>query len=195
MKKSILAVAGLAAVAGVAAAPVAGVFATASVTDTLSVTISSACTLGYGTSAHTNGTTGTWGTGASINTLSRTLTNSDADTAIGTTNMTVSCNDNGGYEVTLDASALTGGTTSKTIPYITTAAAPASGTSSWGVSTGSTPTWILDEGVVTSKTGAVSGDTFSVTYGAATSATQEADTYTGTAAYTVSHPKTQSTSQ
>jgi len=195
MKKSILAVAGLAAVAGIAA-PVAGVFAVdSSQTDTIEVTIGDNCAISYdGTTPHTAGVVsdaqGAAATAWSSNKVSGTMTNSTVSSNFGKSSFTVTCNNTKGSQVTLTADSLsTGGTSADTISLSTTA--PSTDTikagSSWAIYSSAKSAHIDTAGVFWESTSAagVSGATFVATYKVGLSATQEAGTYSADATYTL----------
>ena len=192
MKKSIIA-AGASAVA-LAAMPVVGVFAAgattgaSSYTDNLSITIETACTFARenyasggidGNASHKNGS-GTWGTGASADTLSATVTNSSL-TALGSSNFKVVCNNTAGYQVTVANSGLTSGGNS--IPNNNTYTNAISGWSPIYNGTklvGDTTT----PATVKSASTTTDNDTFEVSYSVGVSSTQQAGTYEGSATYT-----------
>ena len=179
----------LGASAALAALPAVGVFAATGtvVTDTVQVTINSACNI----------TT----TNAS-NTYSATMTNGQLKSDFGSTEMTIACNDAGGWHITAvgsgaDATVKTAMNATGSGTDIATGTAISGATSNWAMKvtgTGATgftsfaavPSSATD---VASGTGAVSGGTLSTTYQVWISATQQADTYTGQVTYTLSHPK------
>ncbi len=192
MKKSILAVAGLAAVAGVAG-PVAGVFAADNTaqTDTIAVTVDPVCTFKATTGiAHTAGSDsiGTW----SGDTLSGKMTNGSTKDNFGSTAFIVVCNDHDGWEVKATTNTLAGATSGESIEWNATHSATVSGVS-WTVSQAADHGLTIPSG----KQGAASsasvaklasatelaGKTFTVTYGVGVDEDQAADTYTGSIVY------------
>ena len=186
MKK--LAIAGASAV--LAALPVVGVFAAegTTVTDTVEVTINSDCTI-----TTTN----------AANTYSATMTNSQLKSDLGSTSMTINCNDAGGWHVTAvgsgaDASDKTVMNATGSGTDIATGTATSGATSNWAMKvTGTDATGFTSFAAVPSSatdvatgSGSVSGGTLSTMYQVWISATQQADTYTGQVTYTLAHPAT-----
>ena len=190
MKKSILAVAGVAAFAGIAM-PVAGAFATADFTDTLDVTITNNCAFTRGTTAHVGGDSskGTWSTTGDV--LSGTFTAGELDSDFGKSNFHVVCNNLKGWEVTATATALQGqGTISSESIAVGTPAANASAwsyTSSKGDDTDTTFT-VGGKNAASiakmTKATDTAGKDFTVAYAVSVSQTQAAGEYKGTIAYT-----------
>ena len=192
MAKRIIAGLGVVAGLGVALLPV-GVFATDvnSQTDTLKVTIDTSCTFVEGD--RTDGD-GTWDEG----TLSKTMTNGETSTGFGSTKFTISCNDNGGYHLDAVGTPLNGKDNGENIPL----GIASTGDSGWTIAVAGThavaafasataapaSSAAAADKVIATYTGAVSEDEITVTYGVAISDTQAADEYTGTIAYTLSHP-------
>ena len=209
MKKSILAVAGLAAVAGVVG-PVAGAFAatdgdgTMSTTDTVVVTIANACSLTA--SGNTNAFTANIANGA-------------VSSNIGSTTISIVCNDTAGWKVMAkgaNASTTSGAGVTDMAPAkatstpIATGAITASSTSSttsvWGMKL-SDATDVITTNVSTyfstdyvaipnSDTKVAEGNStatasFKTNYKVGISATQQADTYTGKVTYTLVHPNSE----
>ena len=175
MKKSLIAVAGIAAL-GLAVVPFAGVFAAdiTSMKDTINVTIADACTFDVASHSYT-----------------KAMTANTADT-IGATTMKVTCNNYTGYDVNGVYASLNGNGTNK----ITFGeAAPAAGTSTWAAQAivtldGGSPAaaaYLGNNGTVMSNTKqtVAAGDTAAIAYKAATSNNIAAGTYTGTATYTL----------
>ena len=195
MKKSILAVAGVAAFAGIAM-PVAGAFATdvTSQTDTIKVNIAETCTMK--TVSHAPGTSsnGTW----NVNVLSGTMTNGSNTDDYGSTTFNIVCNNLKGWEVTAANTVLTGKETSQTIAQASDHSATKSGWS-WTVSK-TAGTYKDDVTIPSGKQGVASdssvakltkatdntGETFKVTYGLGIQENQAADEYSGTMTYTLS---------
>ena len=191
MKKSILAVAGLAAVAGVVG-PVAGAFAAdgnLSTTDTVKVTIDSACSL-----------TATGNTNA----YTVTMTNSSLKSDIGSTTINIKCNDASGWNLTAVGA---GEATDKTEmkagddgTNIVTGKATSGANSNWAfkvtgdkamtayTSFAEIPSTAAKVAGDNSETNMTNGTNLTTTYQVWISATQEADTYTGKVTYTLSHP-------
>ena len=169
MKKSILAVAGVAAFAGVAM-PVAGAFA-ADASDSISVTVGDNCSFAKtapGTYSKSN---------MAVKALEEFENNSSTYTAV--------CNNSKGYTVTASFVDMKSPDTTDTIPYYT-ATDPAVGISVWGayIDNGTTP--VMTGTVVKSSTKATTaaGETFTTKYKVSTDDVQEQGTYTGTATYT-----------
>ena len=190
MKKAIIA-AGASAV--LAAMPVVGVFAaegdgTMTTTDTVEVTISNSC-----------GLTATGNTSAFSATMENGATKSD----FGTTTISITCNDKGGWKLSAiggdDGTAATGVTTMNAANGGT---AIATGTSTTGDST-----WAMKvtgnnavsgftsfaniPGTLTKvaeSNAATSAATLETGYQVHISATQQADTYTGKVTYVLAHP-------
>lgn len=215
MKKSIIA-AGAASVA-LAAMPVVGVFATPDtsvITDNISVKLDSTCSL---TRAGASGTDGTWTPGSPATTAAGTYSVASMDAGstanLGTSTFTVVCNDTtAGHNLKVQATGLTGATAGEYIDYDGTSAV-AAGTSSWnitisdvdGFGTGDAGTVKPAEGLLdvtyNNHTGSaylygsasatsknpVSAATFKAAYNVGTTTTQAADTYTGSAVYTLTY--------
>ena len=184
MKKIIIA--GASAV--IAVLPAFGVFAATgtTVTDTVEVTIDSACTI-----TSTNAS----------NTYSATMTNGQLKSDFGSTEMTINCNDAGGWHVTAvgsgaDNTDKTAMNASASGTDIVTGTATSGATSNWAMkvtgtgATGFTTFAAVPAGAtdVARGNGAVSGGTLTTTYQVFISATQQADTYTGQVTYTLAHP-------
>ena len=203
MKKSIIA-AGAASLA-VAAMPVVGVFATddlGPIVDNIQVTIDSACSV-----TATN----------SVNDYSVNMTNSQLKSDIGSTTMTVKCNDAKGWQLNavgsgpavdktvLQAAAPSGSTSVGT--DIATGTATSGATSNWAMkvtsdkaiapftgfaSVPSSATPVAKDTVPTNNpdatTGLDKGVSVQTTYQVWISASQQAGTYTGQVTYTLVHP-------
>ena len=184
MKK--LVIAGASAI--VAALPAAGVFAATGtvVTDTVQVTIDSACTI---TSTEAS------------NTYSATMTNGQLKSDFGSTTMSISCNDAGGWHVTAvgdgaDATDKTAMNATATGADIATGTATSGATSNWAmkVTGGTASGFTTFAGVpgsatdVASSSNSTSQSEIVTTYQVFISATQAADTYTGVVKYTLAHP-------
>lgn len=203
MKKSLIA-AGAASLA-VAALPIVGVFAAdgnSVVKDDIEVTIDSACSL---TSAiHSGATNGTQVTAGIEYKYTGTVTNS-GNTEISGSDITVKCNDNGGWSLYAIGS---GQATPKTSlkasngTDIASAGTFTSGTSDWGMKvTGTNSLAKYNAGFVavpaendqvansTSETDMTTGASVSTSYKVQASSAQEAGTYTGQVTYTLTHPK------
>lgn len=204
MKKSILAVAGLAAVAGVVA-PMGAAFADdfrGPLTDTIDVSITDSCVFARGATPHVNGdgTTarGTWGSDATADLLSGTLAAGEYDADYGSSNFNVICNHKAGWKVTAAATALTGKTTTtENIPLST----PAADTKGWNYTSSSSDSdattafvaeyfkahtaasnEVVAQSTVTTPT---AGRNFTVKYAVAVDHQLSAQTYEGTIAYTL----------
>ena len=174
MKKSIkIATLGVAAL-GFAAMPVLGASAAEgdiTITDNLTVSVNPSCSFERGSGE------GTYSLELSPN--------SDPTAFTGETNFTIKCNNAKGYKVTAAFNGLEGNQVSpavkETIPYTTEALAK--GTAGWSAfynsGTTAVPAGQIHVGSVTTT-----GDTFKMTYKAATAANQAAGVYTGTAVYT-----------
>ena len=184
MKK--LAIAG--ASVALAALPAFGVFAASgqTVTDTVEVTIGSACLIT---------------TSQTANTYSDSMTNGQLKSDFGSTEMTINCNDAGGWHVTAigsgaDSTDKTAMNASASGVDIATGTATSGDTSNWAMkvtgtgATGFTTFAAVPAGAtdVARGNGAVSGGTLTTTYQVFISATQQADTYTGQVTYTLAHP-------
>ena len=184
MKK--LAIAG--ASVALAALPAFGVFAASgqTVTDTVEVTIGSACLIT---------------TSQTANTYSDSMTNGQLKSDFGSTEMTINCNDAGGWHVTAigsgaDSTDKTAMNASASGVDIATGTATSGDTSNWAMkvtgtgATGFTTFAAVPAGAtdVATGSGAVSGGTLTTTYQVFISATQQADTYTGQVTYTLAHP-------
>ncbi|MBR3132092.1 hypothetical protein IKG33_01625 [Candidatus Saccharibacteria bacterium] len=183
MKKKIAI--GLAAVA-LAAMPMLNVMAIGeSFTDTIVITINDSCTFArHGTTPHTNGD-GTWGSGATADTLSATRSLSSLSNNLGKSTFIVGCNLATGYKVTVATTALVHGTTNSiTIPNNTTYSASASGWSPKSTNGTGGTRYVNNNTVNTNSTPVAANTSFDVYYGVGISATQAAGTYTGTATYT-----------
>ena len=204
MKKSILAVAGVAAFAGVAM-PVAGAFAadTTGLTDIMTVTVDSACAIARG-----NSETDTYDFGS--------VANGVTDTVNGST-FKVTCNDNGGYYVYLEGAGtgttntdMIGKATDKTIATGTATSGDVSNWAIKGAAVGevykptiasgyanyaaipAAPTSGLEKSnkfaSYTKVTDTSTGSSFTTSYQVYISATQAADIYTGKVKFTLMHP-------
>ncbi len=184
MKK--ITIAGASAI--LAALPMASVFAATgtTVTDTVQVTINSACSI-----TTTN----------LANTYNETMTNGQLKSDIGSTSMTIACNDAGGWHVTAigsgaDSTAKTAMNATGSGTDIATGTATSGATSNWAMKvTGTGATGFTNFAAVPSsatdvakQTASVSGATLTTTYQVFISATQQADTYTGQVTYTLAHP-------
>lgn len=188
MKKSLIAT-GAAAVA-LAAMPALGAFA--DVTDTVVLTIQSACSVGQ-----TSSTAGAGKTITETNAVNSHLYTYDADGSAGGT-LKVTCNDASGWNVKAVGSS-TGSDKTVMVPTgsgtpIATGTAESGATSNWmfkvagtGAVSGYT-SWAAVPStatkVATSNT-TVSEGTINTGYQVWVSATQQADTYTGSVTYTV----------
>ena len=190
MKKALIA--GAASVA-LAAMPVVGVFAADgndTIKDTIEITIDSACSV---TSTNTE------------NTYAVSMTNSELKSNIGGTVMNVKCNDTAGWQLnavgtgtgtTVDLLDATGNGTD-----IASGTATSGATSNWafkvaGDSTvaayqnfAAVPTVAAKVAEGSGATDMTSGTNVTATYQVWISATQQADTYTGSVTYTLVHPK------
>ena len=204
MKKSILAVAGVAAFAGVAM-PVAGAFAadTQGFTDVITVTVDSACAIARGT-----GEAGSYDFGS--------VANGVTDTVDGST-FKVTCNDKGGYYVYLEGDGT--GTTKtdmigkNTSTTIATGTATSDDKSNWaikGAAVEGTYKPTIASGYTSyaaipaaptsgseksnkfasyaNNTDTSNGSSFTTSYQVYISAIQAADTYTGKVKFTLMHP-------
>lgn len=171
-----------------AALPALGVFAATgqTVTDTVEVTIGSACLIT---------------TSQTANTYSDSMTNGQLKSDFGSTEMTINCNDAGGWHVTAigsgaDSTDKTAMNATGTGTDIATGTAQSGDTSNWAMkvtgtgATGFTTFAAVPAGAtdVARGNGAVSGGTLTTTYQVFISATQQADTYTGQVTYTLAHP-------
>ncbi len=200
MKKSLIAT-GAAAVA-LAAMPALGAFA--DVIDTVEITIAESCTVASDTAS----------TPGAENTMTADMVNNDVKEFTGTTgamkggDIYVTCNSASGWKVTAQGySGNTAGTTdmvpdnASNTPIATAAEASiVAGTSAWGFKvtddttnpTGASITTSAYTAVpetatkVASKAGAISQGILHTNYKVSTSATQQADTYTGKVKYVVS---------
>ncbi len=176
------------AVSALVLVPTAGVFAATgtTVTDTVSVTINSSCLM----------------TVTSLtNTYSQTMTNSQLKSDIGSTSMSISCNDAGGWKVTAIGSGTASGNVSKMDATgsgtdIVTGTATSGATSNWAFKVTGTkasgyttfkavPTTAA---TVATNSSTSAGETITAVYQVWISATQQADTYTGKVTYTLSNP-------
>ena len=171
-----------------AALPALGVFAATgqTVTDTVEVTIGSACLIT---------------TSQTANTYSDSMTNGQLKSDFGSTEMTINCNDAGGWHVTAigsgaDSTDKTAMNATGTGTDIATGTAQSGDTSNWAMKvTGTGATGFTTFAAVPASatnvatgSGAVSGGTLTTTYQVFISATQQADTYTGQVTYTLAHP-------
>ena len=200
MKKSILAVAGLAAVAGVVG-PVAGAFAadTSTHTDTITLTIDSACSFTAKKGA-TATTTGSEYTKTVANGETAYFGGDASDVSDDGTNFTISCNDQSGWQLTATGDS-TNTMTSSTGTAITSATANDKG-SQWqfmisgadgvavGTYTGGYTTIPASATKIAGTNSSISGSVIKVAYKVTIGATQESGTYTGKVKYTLSHPAT-----
>ena len=186
MKKTIIAVGVPVFLATVA--PGIGAFAATgtTVTDTVQVTINSSCQI-----TTTN----------LANSYSATMTNGQLKSDIGSTSMSVACNDAAGWHVTAvgsgaDSSAKTAMNATGSGTDIATGTATSGATSNWAMKvTGTGASGFTSFAKVPSSAtnvatggGSVSGVVLTTTYQVWISATQQADTYTGQVTYTLSHP-------
>ncbi|MBR0460420.1 hypothetical protein IJI91_00275 [Candidatus Saccharibacteria bacterium] len=185
-KTKIIAGAGVAALAAIAF-PAATFAATGTtVTDTVQVTIDSACLITSSQMA---------------NTYSDTMTNGQLKSDIGSTSMTVNCNDAAGWHVTAvgsgaDASDKTAMNATGSGTDIATGTATSGDTSNWAMKvTGTGATGFTTFAAVPASatnvatgSGSVAGATLTTTYQVFISATQQADIYTGQVTYTLAHP-------
>lgn len=178
----------LGTIASLATLPTIGVFAATgtTVTDTVEVTIDSACTI---TTTNLS------------NTYSATMTNGQLKSDFGSTNMTINCNDAGGWHLTAvgtgaDASDKTVMNATSTGTDIATGTATSGNTSNWAMKvTGTGATGFTTFQPIPSVATNVAGDdnpvanaTLNTTYQVFISSTQQADTYTGQVTYTLAHP-------
>ena len=197
MKKTRFVAAGLLS-AAMAVVPVVGAFAAKSTdthTDTLSIQLNPTCTIDDdATHPGASGQVGSWGSGATANTLSAVIA-ADTQVTLGSTTLNLVCNDTSGWSLTVQANDLVGGTNpaekfvNGTIPGAFTDGA--SGVYSFTANIGTdTDMTITDGGAnsgVTSNTATGAGKTVTYTYTAkANSKTMSAQTYTGTVVYTLS---------
>ena len=175
--------------AALAALPTIGVFAATgtTVTDTVQVTIDSSCNI-----TSTN----------AANTYSDTMTNGQLKSDFGSTSMSISCNDAGGWKLNAvgtgaDATTKTAMNASGSGTDIATGTATSGATSNWAMKlAGSSVVTAYKSFIgvpssatkVAGTTGAVSGSTVTTTYQVFISPTQQADTYTGQVTYTLVHP-------
>ncbi len=203
MKKSILAVAGVAAFAGVAM-PVAGAFAAdTDFTDTITVTVDSACAIARGASE-----AGSYDFGSVANGVTKTVNGST---------FKVTCNDKGGYYVYLEGDGT--GTTKtdmigkNTSTTIATGTATSDDKSNWaikGAAVEGTYEPTIASGYTSyaaipaaptsgseksnkfasyaNNTDTSDGSSFTTSYWVYISAIQAADTYTGKVKFTLMHP-------
>ena len=205
MKKSILAVAGLAALAGVVV-PFAGASAASTggpFTDTIDVTINNSCTFARGT-AFSKGADGkiTTATGeghvagdSSIGSWATDLLSANIDAGslhsnYGSSNFVVACNNEDGWTVTAAATALTGKTTTtENIPLGT----PAVDTAAWNYTSSTSDTAVTGTGTYSAAEQVVAqsatttpteGRTFAVKYAVSVDHALSAQTYEGTITYT-----------
>ena len=208
MKKSILAVAGVAAFAGVAM-PVAGAFAadTQDFTDIITVTVDSACAIARGASE-----TGSYDFGS--------VANGVTDTVNGST-FKVTCNDKGGYYVYLEGAGT--GTTKTDMIGKNTSTTIATGTATSDDKSDDKSNWAIKGAAVegtykptiasgytsyaaipaaptsgseksnkfasyANNTDTSTGSSFTTSYQVYISAIQAADTYTGKVKFTLMRP-------
>ena len=186
MKKALIA--GAASLA-VAAMPVVGVMAAGQTqTDTITVSLSQSCEFSAATHADGSSSIGSW-TG---DTLSGTLTNGSTTDDYGSTTMTVVCNNQAGWQVTVAAASLQGGVSKQSIAPNASYSATQTGYA-WVVSQTPDNGLTIPEGKQASNgqvaslasTTDTAGKSFTVTYGVGISETQAADTYTGDVVYTL----------
>lgn len=195
-----------------AAMPILGVFANQ--TDTVVVEIEDACTVDLATVAdddttpdvdetdtgHVAGMGTSAATSWSGDTLSGVMTNGTATQNYGQTKLRVSCNDNDGFVVSATMNNLTAAVAEDGSGNKLTIQPNAafSGTSSgYAIKIGNisgngassmaaaSSDWIGTTGTIVTASEPVSAGTFTVTYGVGVSATQAADTYSGTVVYGV----------
>ena len=186
LKSKIIAGTSIATLAAIAF-PVAS-FATTgtTVTDTVEVTINTACSI---TSTNL------------ANTYSATMTNSQLKSDIGSTSMTVNCNDAGGWKITAvgsgaDASDKTAMNATGSGTDIATGTATSGDTSNWAMkvtgtdASGYTTFKAIPStaATVATKASSTASSTVTTTYQVWISATQQADTYTGKVNYTLANP-------
>ena len=184
MKKLVIAGASVA----LAALPAFGVFAATgtTVTDTVEVTIGSACTMT---------------TTSASNTYSDTMTNGQVKSDFGSTTMSITCNDAGGWHVTAVGSGADNA--DKTVMNasgsgtdIASGTATSGAASNWAMKvTGTDATGFTTFAAVPASatdvaksTAASSQSEIVTTYQVFISATQQQDTYTGQVTYTLAHP-------
>jgi hypothetical protein len=168
MKKSILAVAGVAAFAGVAM-PVAGAFADG-ISDSISVTVGSNCSFTRSNS------TGTYNV---------TMNVDDLKENVGSSTYKVVCNNPSGYTVSATFEGLAGKnlTENDTIDY--SAETPSAGSQTWTATVGNSNIAALTGFLMSSSEATTAeGKTATVTYKVSTGEAQKQGTYTGTATYT-----------
>ena len=196
MKKTILAVAGVAAFAGIAM-PVAGAFAAIgeaghTYKDYLMVSIDNNCQFTRTTTAHTGST---WtsnkkgGTGeADTDTLAYTIVNNTGSTNIGTSKFHAVCNNTAGYTLTVTADAnLTAG--GDKIAFVSGASAiKASDITASGYGISYNSEWVAASAtdgykITQDSETDLAGLDYEFTYGAMAKTDQPAGTYTGTVTY------------
>lgn len=186
MKKKIFAAAG--ASLAVAAVPVMGVFAATSTTDTVQITVTSSCEMTVSASANNTYTV-------------QSMSNGETKSDIGSTTMSVSCNNAAGWSLSaVGAGELTGeGNNVKMKPSVATNTPIDTGTSTTGASTwafklsgtAATASFQNFSAIPVSSTpvagtnGAVSGSDITTMYQVHVGPTQQADTYTGKVTYTL----------
>ena len=198
MKKTLFAAGAL--TLAVAAMPVVGVFADPvadnSLVDTLRITNQVACNM---TSEHTAGTAATtpsWSSATGASTLTASIVTGQAYNNIGSTTLTVICNDTSGWKVSATYGDLSGdhkaddkitnGTLGTGAHYVATPTAVA-GTSTGG-STGNTLGAANAADVFTSTSAATgTGASFDMVYGVQVDTSIEAQTYEGNVTYTLYH--------
>ena len=174
MKKSILAVVGLAAVAGVVAPMGAALAVDISLTDTLALTIDNNCAFTRATEGAHTGSTWTEDAFAAV------VTNGSTNDNIAKSKFTVVCNNVKGYQVTVAPTGFTAANISGAASFAYNAGGYAAEGSSWYI--GGLQT--ANDNLVKKETAATAGTTFEVTYNAKVSSTQQADTYNASAVYT-----------
>lgn len=196
MSKKLIAGAGVVAGLAVALAPLA-TYAEAFHTDTLQLRLAASCSIAASGISHpaTGDPTGTWGSGASANTLGADVANGATYANLGKTQFQVVCTGAKAWNITVATTALSGTNgNEQTIPYGAASTYAIDSTSYWNLTSSDTDDEVEGTGEVTTTGGTVATgdhstastntDTFVVTYGAGISRSQAADTYTGTAAYT-----------
>ena len=205
MKKSIIA-AGAASVA-LAAMPIVGVFATGGnfsggpFVDQIQTEIADTCTFARGTIAGGGSAPtdkhpiGTWtteaGEGANANKdilNAVSVTPAAAEATLGSSNYNVVCNDQDGYQVAVETTALTFTASGKTQvhpwAYTASATTPENPTASYWRLASNGENVDLGSGIVSKKTSAQDGKDFTITYYAWAQTGQDSGTYKATATYT-----------
>ena len=186
MKKALIA--GAASLA-VAAMPVVGVMAAGTTqTDVITVSLNQSCEFSAATHADGSSSIGTW----SGDTLSGTLTNGSTTDDYGSTTMTVVCNNQDGWQVTVAAAPLAGESSEQSISPNASYSATQTGYA-WVVSQTPDNGLTIPSGKQATNgqvaqlesTTDAAGKSFTVTYGVGISGTQAADTYTGNVVYTL----------